>query len=176
MSLNTTPSDALADAYTDLVTLKQYAADSGRDISVYADAELEGAIRRATLWLDGTYGTRFIGNAVIVDQALEWPRKEARFRGELLPVDKIPHKVVIATCMAAFREADEPNSLSPDFVATQRSTMEKVGELQVQYADSDKFTAADNAPTLPAVDGILLGLIAPERKKGTITIGGMQRG
>ncbi len=159
MALNTTPGDPAADSYPTLVEAKAYWDSIGRDYSGMPDAELEQALRRGTAWLDGTYGQRFIGEAASASQALEWPRQDAVYRGEPLPRDAIPRKVKNAASEAAWREATEPNSLSPDYVPAEGVKQEQVGPLSVTYKDG-AGGVADVLPVVTAVDGLLRGLVA----------------
>lgn len=159
MALNTTPGDPAADSYPTLVEAKAYWDSIGRDYSGMADDEIEQALRRGTAWLDGTYGARFIGKASTFDQALEWPRQDAVYRGEALPSDEIPRKVKNAASEAAWREATEPNSLSPDYVPGEGVKQEQVGPLSVTYKDG-AGGVADVLPVVTAVDGLLRGLVA----------------
>lgn len=159
MALNTTPGDPAADSYPTLVEAKAYWDSIGRDYSAMADVELEQALRRGTAWLDGTYGARFIGKASTFDQSLEWPRQDAVYRGEALPSDEIPRKVKNAASEAAWREATEPNSLSPDYVPAEGVKQEQVGPLSVTYKDGTGGVS-DVLPMVTAVDGLLRGLMA----------------
>lgn len=79
--------------------------------------------------------------------------------------DETPPQVVIyAIIEAARRELVAPGSLMPDVVGTERVLREKVGDLEVQYADSNE--PADARPRLTIIDGLLAGLI---RSDGNVT-------
>lgn len=68
-----------------------------------------------------------------------------------------PQVVIYAIIEAARRELVAPGSLMPDVVGTQRVLREKVGDLEVQYADTK--APEDARPRLPIIDGLLAGLI-----------------
>lgn len=74
----------------------------GHDVAGYIDSDIEQALCRATSYLDGLYGSRFIGEASTFEQPLEWPRKRAKLQGRFLPDSKIPEKIIAAACEAAF--------------------------------------------------------------------------
>ncbi|KAB2692511.1 DnaT-like ssDNA-binding protein [Brucella intermedia] len=133
MALITTPGDPDADSYVDLDEFKVYCGKVGYDLEGKDDTDLEQALRRGTTWLDGTYGQRFIGDAASPSQSLEWPRKNAVWRGALLPSTTIPQKAKNALCEAAWRELIVPGSLSPDYVPAEAIKQEQVGDL---YAPS----------------------------------------
>jgi hypothetical protein len=75
-----------------------------------------------------------------------------------------PQVVIYAIIEAARRELVAPGSLMPDVVGTERVLREKVGDLEVQYADAKE--ADDARPRLPIIDGLLAGLI---RNAGNVT-------
>jgi len=128
-----------------------------------------GALVRATDYIDGRYrvllasgrwssmfpGVRTAGRG----QANEWPRTGATdYDGDPIQPDEIPEEVERATYEAALRELASPGSLSPDFLASEAVTREKVGPIEVTYADA----AADgqpNRPVIPAIDEILAPLL-----------------
>lgn len=171
MPLITTPGDPDADSYVDLDEFKVYCGKVGYDLEGKTDTDLERSLRRGTTWLDGTYGQRFIGEPATVEQALEWPRKNAVWRGALLPSTMIPQRIKNALCEAAWRELTTPGSLSPDFVPAEAIKQEQVGDLSVTYQDTNGG-ASDVLPVLSIVDGILAGFI---RGKGAGVFGSAAR-
>ncbi|MFK4062210.1 MULTISPECIES: DnaT-like ssDNA-binding protein [Brucella] len=171
MALITTPGDPDADSYVDLDDAKTYCSKVGYDLEGKPDTDLEQALRRGTTWLDGTYGQRFIGEPATVEQALEWPRKNAVWRGSLLPSDVVPQRVKNALCEAAWRELTAPGSLSPDYVLAEAIKQEVVGPISTTYQDTNGG-ASDVLPVLSIVDGILAGFI---RGKGAGVFGAAAR-
>lgn len=168
MALITTPGAANADAYGSLDDFKTFCESVGNDISIYPDEDLEAAIRRATAYLDATYGERFIGEAATADQALEWPRAGAYYRKKLLPDDDIPLKVKQASFAAAFLEAEAPGSLSTSFTSTGNILREKVDVLEVQYAENKNATLEDTTPVFSVIEGYLFGLLKTSAKGSPI--------
>ncbi|WP_025091508.1 DnaT-like ssDNA-binding protein [Brucella intermedia] len=171
MALIVSPGDPDADSYVDLNEFRAYCGKVGYDLADKTDPEVEQALRRGTTWLDGTYGQRFIGEPATVEQALEWPRKNAVWRGALLPSTTIPQRIKNALCEAAWRELITPGSLSPDYVPAEAIKQEQVGDLSVTYQDTDG-RIDDVLPVISVVDGILAGFI---RGKGPGVFGSAAR-
>lgn len=125
------------------------------------------ALIRAASWLDGRYssywpGTRTEGR----DQFMAWPRKDATdVEGNEIAEDEIPLEIKRAQVEAAFRELAIPGSLNPDVTETERVLREKVGEIEVQYADVTRV--GGSIPSITVVDELLAPLIG--RKTGTRT-------
>ena len=158
MTLNTTAGDQSADSYVTVADFKAYAEQYGYYVTGFDDAVIEQACRRGTRWIDATYGNRFIGKVANTTQSLEWPRKEAVWRGELLDSATIPQTLKNAVCEAIWRELNKPNSLSPDYVQAEAVKQEQVGDLSVTYKDG-KGTAEDVTPIIPMIDNLLSGLV-----------------
>lgn len=164
MALDITPGGASSDAYSTIETIHAYAVKVGASFPITgsdgpstaaAIAAAEAAARRATAWLDGTYGPRFIGEPASASQALEWPRSDAWYRGEELPDDTIPQKIVEAMCEAAIRELAEPGIMSPDLDRGGRVKSESVdGAIAITYMDG-----APAETTFMVIDGKLRGLV-----------------
>ena len=123
------------------------------------------ALVRASAYIDGRYrfrlasgrwqsmfkGTKTGGRA----QELEWPRTGATdYEGSEIPSNEIPREVEQATYEAALRELVSPGSLSPDFTYSAQVTREKVGPIEVQYAES-QASGTPNRPVIPAIDELL---------------------
>lgn len=131
------------------------------------------ALVRAMDYIDGRYryllpngrwasmfpGVRTEGRG----QPNEWPRSGAvDYDGNEIPADQVPDEVDRATYEAALRELTEPGSLSPDFIAAGQVTREKVGPIEVSYADvaaADDGRATPNRPVVPVIDEILAPLL-----------------
>ena len=165
MPLDITPGGASSDSYASIETINAYAVKHGASFPITgsdgpstaaAIAAAEAAARRATAAIDGTYGARFIGVPASGQQALEWPRKDAWYRGEELPDDSIPPKIVEAMCEAAIRELANPGSMSPD--------LKRGGKIKAVGAGSARVEFADGAPAttvFQSIDGKLNGLVKP---------------
>lgn len=158
MTLNTTTGDQSADSYVTDADFKAYAEKYGYNVTGFDDDLIEQACRRGTRWIDATYGSRFIGKVANTTQSLEWPRKEAVWRGELLDSATIPQTLKNAVCEAIWRELNKPNSLSPDYVQAEAVKQEVVGEISTTYQDG-KGTAEDVTPIIPIIDNVLSGLL-----------------
>ncbi len=130
-----------------------------------------GALVRATDYIDGRYrvllasgrwssmfpGVRTAGRG----QPNEWPRTGAvDYDGDPIQPDEIPDEVERATYEAALRELAAPGSLSPDFVAAEQVTREKVGPIEVSYADGASAGGVlPNRPIIAVIDEILAPLL-----------------
>jgi len=136
------------------------------------DEARTAALVRGTDYIDGRYrvllatgrwvsmfpGVRTAGRG----QANEWPRTGARDNdGSPLPADQVPMEVERATYEAALREHASPGSLSPDYVASSAVTKEKVGPVEVSYAEAAASVGGQppNRPQVPLIDGILAPLL-----------------
>lgn len=127
------------------------------------------ALIRAAMILDGTYKSRWPGRRTHGrNQGRDWPRTGAAdAEGFPLPDDEVPDEIKNAQCEMALREYVSPGSLNPDVVETSRVLREKVGDLEVQYADVTK--TGGSIPQLTFVDNILAGILAPGSSTTTAT-------
>lgn len=163
MTLITTPSADDSDSYATVDQFEAYCVRMGYDIASLTEPDKEAALRKAAMYLDGTFGNRFIGKPAMHDQALEWPRIHARYRGKDLPSNEIPARVVSAACEAAFIVSQDDSALFGSWSgSTSQVLREKVGDLEVQYADNTIESTADLVPTFTVIEGLLLGLISPD--------------
>lgn len=161
--------------YGTLEDANAYHAARGNAGWAGTDPEKLAALQRATDYIDGRYryqtaggcwksmfrGTKTGGRV----QELEWPRTDAiDSDGNLIPDDEVPIEIEHATYEAALREIVDPGSLSPTFVASAMVTREKVGPIEVAYAES-QFDGGwpPNRPVVPAIDDILAGLICDKQ-------------
>lgn len=163
MALDTTPASPTADSYADVDQFKAHSDAVGHEVDGFNDKQIEQALRRATAYLDGVYGLRYIGEVATHDQALQWPRKRAFFQGKFLPDDVIPPKLIAATCEAAFITATDAAALTADYNASQDIVREKVGELEVQYSDKQINSLAGSLPVYSVIENLLIGLIRPDQ-------------
>jgi len=124
------------------------------------DEAREGALLRASVWIDGRFRSRFPGKKTGGrSQIREWPRTDAEdAECNDIPDDEVPREVLDATFEAALRELTTPGYLAPDFVASQHVVSERVGQLATTYSDKS-FTADDMRPVLTAIDDILAPLL-----------------
>jgi len=146
-----------------------YCDDHGydtEDLEPSPPETIETILRRGSVYIDGTYRSRFTGRKVGGRaQELEWGRVDAYdASGEDIPEGEIPIEIEQATYEAAFREWTEPGSLTPEYIATDRVKSETVGPLSVTYADSKTMSAADATPVIPIIDMILAPLLSQPKR------------
>ena len=120
-----------------------------------------GALIRATLGIDSTYGSRYPGTKVGGrSQSLMWPRKDAEDNDEEeIADDEVPIEIRKATAEAAYLEWLTPGFLSPNWTLDQLVTQETLGPLSVSYSDPSNFGRGGNLPTLTKIDGILYPIL-----------------
>lgn len=169
MTLITTAGDQAADSYVTTDEFNEYSKKYGYNLAGFKDEDIEQACRRGTRWLDATYGNRFIGKVASVDQSLEWPRKEAVWRGCSVNDAIIPVAIKNAACEAIWRELTKPNSLAPDYIQSEAVKQEEVGEISVTYKDG-KGTAEDVMPVITIIDRLLSGFTNPKAKSALFGI------
>ena len=91
---------ATANAYHDVDFFRAHHLDRGRtaDVGTYPDLLVQGAIVRATDYVDQRFGHRFRGFRESKSQGLEWPRLSAFDDDDFLlsDVDEIPRKLKMA--------------------------------------------------------------------------------
>jgi hypothetical protein len=136
--------------------------------------DVEPALLRASIWLDGTYRDRFPGYRTQQRlQVREWPRFDtidAECNG--IPATEVPVEIIEATYEAALRELAGPGSLTPDIVRADRVISERVGSLAVTYSDAS-FSNEDRRPVVTVIDDILSRLLGPTR--GSVMFGSSSR-
>jgi hypothetical protein len=114
-----------SNSYCDVDTADAYHDDRNNDDwASGAPGDKEGALVRATQYIEGVYRGRWPGTRVKYSQffdnykfqALAWPRWGAYdVEGFPLPFNALPRPLIYATCEAALRELVRPGVLSPDF-------------------------------------------------------------
>lgn len=157
------------DYYGTLVDADLYNAQRGRSgWAEFSDEERIAALVRGSDYVDWRYRRTGDGCASSFpgvktggrSQDREWPRTGAVDRnGDPIPSDEVPVEVIRATFEAAYREALEPGSLSPDYVPSQLVTREKVGPIEVSYSDPSKLGSNPNSPVVTVIDEILAPIL-----------------
>lgn len=124
-----------------------------------ADDVKQAALIRATDYIEGRFGQRFIGDKVDAAQSLSWPRTDAGDYGE----DEVPIKLQRATCEYALRAltaALAPDPLVDDSGVTVVTVRKKLGPLEKQLQ-----VVGSGYPQLirayPSADMLLNGLLNP---------------
>ena len=97
--------------------------------STLTPAEKEQALRRATVYMEQAYRTRWTGQRKTRDQALSWPRYDVIVDGYWFPSDSIPAAIANACADLALRAA--AGDLAED--TTRAIIREKVGPLETEY-------------------------------------------
>lgn len=148
-----------ADAY--------HSARGNTSWAALTEAQKTAALVRGSDYVDQKYRAQFSGTKTGGrTQEREWPRTGATDAScQPIPDDDVPDEIIRAAYEAALRESQSAGSLSPDFVASQFVTKEKVDVIEVTY--SDKLLSAEgatpNRPVVPVIDEILAGLLKPIR-------------
>lgn len=131
-----------AEAYISVADADTYHANRGNAAWAALDTPAkEAALRKATDYMGVVYGTRWAGERLKQDQALDWPRG----------VEGVPDAVKRASAELALR------SVTSELLADQGPAVksETVGPISVTYADG-----ASQAQRYPYVDGLLAALLA----------------
>ena len=131
------------------------------DLEPSPSDSVEAILLRGSTYIDGKYRPQFNGKRTDGRaQDREWPRTDATDAdGTAIPSDEVPVEIERATYEAALREHDNPGSLVPDYLATERVKSETVGPLSVTYADATERSAADAWPVIGVIDMILAPLL-----------------
>lgn len=115
-----------------------YHESRGRTVSgAWDDDIIESALLVASEWLDGVYGTLWIGEPTDgFSQERQWPRTEAIVNSVptyTFPDDATPEQVIQATYEAAFRQLTTPGSLQVDFTPGKYKSVRVEGAISVDY-------------------------------------------
>ncbi len=132
------------------------------DANGYAvpNGSVPAARARGSAFVDGAYGDRFTGVPTDgVDQDRAWPRTGATAFGQAILSTLVPKRVEHAAYEAALIEMQTPGSLSAVVTGSARVVREKVGELEVQYANPGADAVADATPVVTAIEGLLAPLL-----------------
>lgn len=158
-----------ADAYVTLTEYKtRYAVTYDLSLTLTdgtaaSDAQLEVAIRRGTILIEG-YGSRFRGHRTDPDQALCWPRVGARrasggrkqLLGEPMSSDLIPKAVKVASCFAASYALQNPDEINQLIEQHRLVKREKIGgRVTVERQFSDLASSDSVRRMLTIVEEIL---------------------
>lgn len=146
-----------ANTYNDISDLDAYFALTGRDVTVWSaasTAEKEAAAIIATQYLEGRFGSRYIGYKRDRPQGLEWPRGEAYDpNGWLFANNKVPREITDAHAELSFREFSG-TLLADNVTGNVKKTSDQVGPLKtsVEYQTG---SAGDSNPMYGMVELIL---------------------
>lgn len=137
-----------ANTYITLAEFKAWADDRG--ITYGNDSAVTQQIYRA---MDYFERLMFIGNKANENQPLQWPRTEALIDGYYADATEIPPQVKIAVYEAVLVEAAGNSELETQ---DRRTIREKVGDIEVQYAENSA-----NRKITPALQYALNKLVTP---------------
>jgi len=149
-----------ATSYVTIVEADEYFADRGMTGWTGEDAVKQSALIKATDYIDGRFGQRFIGSKKTTAQALAWPRTGA---ADFADTD-IPVKLRRACCEYALRALT--SELAPDLKVdasglTVVATKKKVGPIETEFTVPQ--SGLGSTPMLfrpyPAADMLLRGLV-----------------
>lgn len=156
-----------AESYVSAADCAAYA--TARGLTFATGTSGEQALRRATAWIDASFGPFFRGYPLRQRaQALEWPRVGATDAiGYPIGSSEIPAELKNALCEAAIRELAESGSLAPD--------LDRGGAIQSMQAGSVSITYASGAPsatTFQAIENALSRLIGNTRRMSGVVARG----
>lgn len=137
-----------ANTYVSLAEFKAWADDRG--IAYGTDAAVTQQIYRA---MDYFERLQFIGNKANENQPLQWPRTEALIDGYYADATEIPTPVKTALYEAVVVEAAGNSELE---VQDRKTIREKIGDIEVQYADN-----SENRKITPALQYALNKIVQP---------------
>jgi hypothetical protein len=138
-----------ANSYITLADYRAWANSRGI-IASDSDTVLERYVLRA---MDYFEQLMFIGNKANENQPLQWPRTEALIDGYYADATEIPVQVKRALYEAVKVEADGYSELNNQ---DRRTIREKIGDIEVQYADN-----SENRTITPALRTALSKIIQP---------------
>ena len=137
-----------ADSYVTLAEFKAWADKRG--VTYGTDSVVTQQIYRA---MDYIESLNFIGEKSDENQALQWPRDQVVIDGYYIDSDEMPNELKVAVYESIKAELDGDSRMT---ASDRRTISEKVGELQVTYANN-----ADVKRSIPAVTKALRKLIRP---------------
>jgi len=150
-----------ANAYVTVAEFRTYHNDRGNDFSAYSLTDIEGAIVRATDYLDTRF--TFVGYRTSLPQRTAWPRMDAEDADENDVSGTIPQEIKDACCEYAFIALSQILNPSPTYddrgrlVQSKSETVGPISETTVYGGGGIVM------PTYPAADRRLSasGLVIP---------------
>lgn len=129
-----------------------------------SSSDRSAALERGSLYLDGAFPIwRLPGSPTAADQEHFWPRTGVvDYWGNAIASDSVPLRVERAAYEAALIELSAPGSLTPTYTESARVTREKVGPIEVEYAESMAGAAA-SIPIPTTIHALMAPLLLPER-------------
>lgn len=158
---------ANADALVALVDVDAYHTARGNSTWTGDDADKETAIRRASFFLTNSYSWQGfkVNNR---DQALAWPRTGVVDQeGYAIPITEVPQEIKDACAELALRELTTPGTMTPDVTLADKVNREKVGEIEVEYANS-RMDAYASRPVVTIVNDLIAQFLATGSQAGSV--------
>ena len=151
---------AEANSYCAVAFADSYFADRGNALWAAATTgNKEVALIKATDYIEGRFGDRFVGDKATTEQALQWPRINSDFASDVIPTN-----LKKATAEYAVRALSAV--LAPDLAVDAsgvitHATRKKVGPIETEFA---KVTTGLGSSVMlfkpyPAADMLLKGLV-----------------
>lgn len=163
--------------YGDVTRATTYHEARGQGDRWAAIEDKEAALQRGTDYCDQRYREKLKSGRWVSmfpgskangrSQDREWPRTDATdYEGNDIADDEVPEEVEHAAYEAALLEGEDPGSLSPQYVASEQAKREKVGPVEVEYADTSKMhlpqgVETPNRPIVPVIDEIIAPVLVP---------------
>lgn len=153
---------ANAESFVSVADADTYHGNRGNTAwAALTTGQKEQDLRKATDYMEQVYRMRWAGYRKTTTQALSWPRydvplEDVGYGYAFYASDSVPQIVKNACAELALKAATD--ELAPDI--DQRVTREKVGPLEVEYAENGvqytQYRAIDNmlAPVLESVGGV----------------------
>ena len=157
MALIVEDGTGLANAQSYISTADADTYHSARGNSDWAAADIadkEAALVKASEYLDGKYGKRWIGIRYSSTQALDWPRDGA-YDERGVSIDGVPSKLTAAAAVVALKVI-QGEDINPDLERGGRIQTDKTGPLTTVYE-----AGASPVTVYTAVNRLLVALLKP---------------
>ncbi len=161
MALTVTPGGANDDSLISLADAKSYWNDNGFDYTTpaYTDAKMEESLRRATVWVEGTYRARWPGVKTNGrGQSRDWPRSSAAdIDGTTIDSATVPAEIEGSVAEAAAFDLANTGKLHKTFTAAEQRVLTEVRG--VKWTVTGEKGKGAYKITLQVVDDLLSGIV-----------------
>jgi len=144
-TVETGSGSSTANSYVSLAQAASYVADFGGSTAWAAasNSVKESALIKASQFVDAKYHALWSGRRLTREQALDWPRYEAKLDVHFIPSDEIPVQLRNAVCELAIKVLDDTNLLVDETASGGSVTEEsiKVGPISI----SEKYAGSKTA-------------------------------
>ena len=130
------------------------------------------ALIRGSAYIDARYGQKFSGErADGYEQVLSWPRVAATTSsGFAIPPESTPTPITLAAYEAAILELGTPGYFNSVVVGSQIVTRERVGDLEVSYANNSSNLLEASTPVVSLIDSYLTPFLWDSRGFGIAVV------